>query len=52
MLVATKKKADRGKKVRRLARALVGTVPPSRAVEPKTSRKKPKHKKPINEEGF
>jgi hypothetical protein len=51
MLVASKKKADRGKKVRRLARALVGTVPPSRTLEPKTRRKKPKHKKPIDQEG-
>jgi hypothetical protein len=52
MLVATKKKADRGKKVRRLARALVGTVPAARTVEPKTRRKKTKHKKPIDPEGF
>jgi hypothetical protein len=37
---------DQSKEVRALARERVGPVKPSRAVLPKTSRKKPKHKKP------
>jgi hypothetical protein len=40
------RKRATGKKVRRLARAIVGAVPASRVVQPKTLRKKPKHKKP------
>ncbi len=38
---------DQKKGVRRLARERVGTVPASRPIEPKSERKKPKHKKPI-----
>ena len=46
--VARKKpKFDAGQVVRKLARERVGTVPSSRPIEPKRSRKKPKHKKPI-----
>lgn len=41
-----KKKFDRGKEVRAIARERVGTVPASRPIESKASRKKPKHKKP------
>ena len=40
-----KKRFDRRKEVRRLAREQVGTVPSARVMEPKTKRKKPKHKK-------
>jgi hypothetical protein len=37
---------DQSKEVRALARERVGPVKPSRPVQPKTSRKKPKYKKP------
>ena len=40
-------KLDSGGVVRELARERVGTVKPSRAIEPKAQRKKPKHKKPV-----
>ena len=40
-----KLKFDRRKEVRRLARERVGTVPSARVIEPKTKRKRPKHKK-------
>lgn len=36
---------DQKKGVRKLARERVGTVPPSKVIEPKDLRKKPKHKK-------
>jgi hypothetical protein len=39
-----------GKEVRAISRERVGPVPPARPIEPKSSRKKPKHKKPIGEE--
>ena len=45
-----KRSYDRGKSVRRLARDRVGTVPASHPMEPKTKRKRPKHKKPAVEE--
>ena len=49
--MAPKRKGyDRGKSVRRLARERVGAVPASHALEPKTRRKKPKHKKPPGSE--
>jgi len=38
------------KEVRKLARERVGTVQPSHPIEPKTTRKKPKHKKPVAED--
>jgi len=41
-----KPRFDQSKEVRALARERVGAVKPSRPVLPKTSRKKPKHKKP------
>ena len=41
---------DQKKGVRKLARERVGTVPPSRPIEPKDKRKKPKHPKPAEEE--
>ncbi len=45
-----KLKFDRKKEVRRLARERVGTVPSARVIEPKTRRKRPKHKEAILEE--
>jgi len=44
------KKFDRKKEVRRLARERVGSVPSPKVILPKTKRKKPKHKKPIETE--
>lgn len=41
-----KRTFDVKNEVRKLARERVGTVPSSRAILPKTARKKPKHKKP------
>lgn len=38
------------KEVKAIARERVGTVPPSKALEPKSARKKPKHKRPMEEE--
>ncbi len=44
-------KGDAGKKARREARAAVGIVKPSRVVEERQStRRKPKHKKPVGED--
>lgn len=45
-----KKKFDAGKEVRAIARERVGTVPASKPIEPKASRRKPKHKKKPDEE--
>lgn len=45
-----KKKYDRDAEVRRLARERIGTVPPATVIAPKTKRKKPKHKKPPEQE--
>ena len=44
------KRFDQKKEVRKLARERVGTVKATRPIEPKTSRKKPKHKKPLTAE--
>lgn len=45
------RKFDRKKEVRALARERVGTVKPSRPIEPKDKgRKKPKHKRPPGED--
>jgi len=41
-----KPKFDMKKEVRKLARERVGTVPAGHAIQPKSTRKKPKHKKP------
>jgi hypothetical protein len=38
------------KEVRKLARERVGTVPSSQVIVPKVARKKPKHKKRVEEE--
>ena len=39
-------KFDQKKEVRAIARERIGAVKPSQPIVPKTSRKKPKHKKP------
>jgi len=44
-----KPKFDVKKEIRKLARERVGTVPASRPILPKLARKKPKHKKLIEE---
>jgi hypothetical protein len=50
--LARKKQAfDVAKEVRAMARERVGPVPAGKAIEPKSARKKPKHKKPIEDEG-
>jgi hypothetical protein len=41
------KRFDQKKGVRRLARERVGTVKPTKVLEPKDLRKRPKHKKKI-----
>lgn len=41
-----RKAPDPGKKVRRIARNVIGVVPSEKVIVPKTERKKPKHKKP------
>jgi hypothetical protein len=41
-----KSEFDQKKGVRRLARERVGSPPAPKVIEPKTRRKKPKHKKP------
>ena len=44
--MARKKKTfELGKEIRAIARERVGTVPAARTIEPKSARKKPKHKK-------
>jgi hypothetical protein len=43
-------KFDQSKEVRAIARERVGTVKPSQAILPKTVRKKPKHKKSLEQE--
>lgn len=43
-------KFDQANEVRAIARERVGTVNPSQAILPKTVRKKPKHKKTLEQE--
>jgi hypothetical protein len=38
----------KSKRVKAIARERIGTVPPSRAIEDRPARAKPKHKKPIS----
>lgn len=45
--MAKQKRFDQKRGVRKLARERVGAVPPSKIIEPKDLRKKPKHKKPL-----
>jgi hypothetical protein len=49
-LARTKKTFDVTKEVKAIARERVGTVPAAKLLEPKSLRKKPKHKKPLGEE--
>ena len=44
------KRYNSKKVVKSLARERVGTVPAAKVIVPKNLRKKPKHKKPIEEE--
>jgi hypothetical protein len=49
--LAQKKKAfNVAKELKAIARERVGTVPATKPIEPKSSRKKPKHKKKVDEE--
>jgi hypothetical protein len=48
-MAVPKKRLDRGKLVREIARERIGTVPPARPIQPKKKRK-PKHKTPPGEE--
>ena len=45
-----KSKFDLGKEVKAIARERVGTVPAAKLIEPKSLRKKPKHKKAPEED--
>jgi hypothetical protein len=45
-----KKSFDLAKEVKAIARERVGRVPSAKLIEPRTSRKKPKHKKRLEEE--
>lgn len=45
-----KKTFELGKEVRAIARERVGTVPAEKTIEPKSARKKPKHKKRLEDE--
>ncbi len=45
-----KKRFDLTKEVKAIARERVGTVPAGKPIEPKQFRKKPKHKKTIEED--
>lgn len=45
-----KKTFDLDKEVKAIARERVGTVPAAKLIEPKSTRKKPKHKRPPGEE--
>jgi hypothetical protein len=45
-----KKSFDLGKEVRAIARERVGTVPAAKTIQPKSQRKKPKHKVSPQEE--
>ncbi len=46
-----KKKAfDLGKEIKAIARERVGRIPAATTIQPKSDRRKPKHKKPLEEE--
>ena len=45
-----KKKFELQKEIKAIARERVGPVPTTKPIEPKSSRKKPKHKKRAEEE--
>ena len=49
--MARKKKTfELGREVRAIARERVGPVPAGQAIEPKSARKKPKHKKRVEDQ--
>ena len=49
--MARKKKGfDVSKEIKAIARERIGPVPSAKAIQPKSLRKKPKHKKPPEEE--
>ena len=50
MIAPQEENFDLGKEVRAIARERVGTVPASKPIQPKSARKKPKHKKPPGED--
>jgi hypothetical protein len=51
--VARRKKAfDLSKEIKAIARERVGAVPSAKTIPPKSLRKKPKHKKPLEEESL
>ena len=49
-MAAKKKTFEVVKEIKAIARERVGRVPAARAIEPKSARRKPKHKKPPGEE--
>jgi hypothetical protein len=49
-LARRKKGFKLAKEVKAIARERVGRVPAAKPIEPKSLRKKPKHKKPIEED--
>jgi len=49
-LARKKKTFELGKEIRAIARERVGAVPAAKPIEPKSARKKPKHKKNPEEE--
>jgi hypothetical protein len=50
-LARKKKTFELAKEVRAIARERVGPVPAGQAIEPKSARKKPKHKKRAEDHG-
>ncbi len=48
--MARKKRFDVTKEVKAIARERVGRVPAAKTIQPKALRKKPKHKKRVEEE--
>jgi len=50
-LARKKKGFDLGREIKAIARERVGAVPAGRAIQPKSQRKKPKHKQAPEEEG-
>jgi hypothetical protein len=49
-LARKKPEFELGKEVRAIARERIGAVPAAKPIEPKSARKKPKHKKKIEDE--
>ena len=48
--LARKKRFNVDKELKAIARERVGTIPAAKTIQPKSLRKKPKHKKPPGEE--